>query len=257
MVEAERFVEGVPRSVTAPVLDLRRSPSRGTGIETQLLRGEDFTVYETRDDGLAWGQADLDGYVGYVDAAGLGPRRPAETVVRALWSHVYAEPDVKSKPLAELPFMARIAVSGSDGAFARLRDGGWVPLRHLEAVAGDFVSQALRFLGAPYLWGGRSARGIDCSGLVQLALAAAGVAAPRDTDMQQEALGEPLAGDAALARGDLVFWRGHVAIVVDPDTLVHANANAMAVSLETAKDAIRRIAEAGEGPVTALRRLGA
>jgi hypothetical protein len=254
-VEAERFVEGVPHSVTAPVLDLRRSPSRGTGVDTQLLRGEEFTVYETRGDGLAWGQADLDGYVGYVDAAGLGPHQAAGSHVRALWSHVYSEPDVKSKPLAELPFMARIAVAGTKGAFARLRDGGWVPRRHLEIVPGDFTAQAARFLGAPYLWGGRSARGLDCSSLIQLALAATGVAAPRDADMQQDALGEALEGDAPPERGDLIFWRGHVAIVIAPDTIIHANANAMAVSLEPLDAAIRRIEAAGEGPVTARRRL--
>jgi len=256
-VEAERFVEGAPHSVTAPVLDLRRSPSHGTGVETQLLRGEDFTVYETREDGFAWGQADLDGYVGYVDAAGLGPRQPADSHVRALWSHVYAEPDIKSRALAELPFMARIAVAETAGAFTRLRDGGWVPRRHLEDAPGDFVAQAERWLGVPYLWGGRSARGLDCSSLVQLALAATGVAAPRDTDMQQDALGEALAEDATLRRGDLIFWRSHVAIVIESDTMIHANANAMAVTLEPVNSAIDRIERAGEGPVSARKRLAA
>jgi len=254
-VEAERFVEGVPRSVRASVLDLHPSPSRDRGIETQLLRGEDFTVYEIRDDGFAWGQADLDGYVGYVDAGGLGPRQPAETHVRAPWSHVYSEPDIKSKPLAELPFMARIPVAGTTGVFARLRDGGWVPRRHLEAAPGDFVSQAERFLGVPYLWGGRSARGIDCSGIVQLALAAAGVDAPRDTDMQEDALGDALAADAPLERGDLIFWRGHVAIATAPDTMIHANAHDMAVALEPVNSAVARIERAGGGPVTARLRL--
>jgi len=254
-LEAERFVEGVPRSVTASVLDLFPSPSRETGIETQLLRGEHFTVYETRDDGLAWGQADLDGYVGYVDAAGLSPRQPAETHVRALWSHVYSEPDIKSKPLAELPFMARIPVAGTKGAFARLRDGGWVPRRHVEGAPGDFVAQAERFLGVPYLWGGRSARGLDCSGIVQLALAAAGVAAPRDTDMQEDALGRALAEDAPLERGDLIFWRDHVAIATAHDTMIHANAHDMSVALEPVKSAVLRIERAGGGPVTARLRL--
>lgn len=254
-VEADRFAEGAPRSVTAPVLDLRRSPSRETGIETQLLRGEDFTVYETRDDGTAWGQAEIDGYVGYVDATGLGPRQPADTHVRALLSHVYAEADIKSQVLDELPFMARIAVAETDDAFVRLRDGGWVPRRHLEEVRGDFVVQAERFLGLPYLWGGRSARGLDCSGLVQLALQATGIPAPRDADMQEEALGEALPPDAALRRGDLIFWRSHVSIAISPVTMIHANANAMTVTLENVASAILRIERAGEGRVTARRRL--
>lgn len=256
-VEAERFAEGAPHSVTAPVLDLRRSPSHGTGVETQLLRGEDFTVYETREDGFAWGQADLDGYVGYVDAAGLGPRQPAESHVRALWSHVYAEPDIKSQALAELPFMARIAVAETSGAFTRLRDGGWMPSRHLVDGQRDFVAQAERFLGLPYLWGGRSARGIDCSGLVQLALQATGLAAPRDADMQEDALGEALPPDAPLRRGDLIFWPGHVSIAISADTMIHANAHNMAVTLENVASAIDRIERAGEGPVSARNRLAA
>jgi cell wall-associated NlpC family hydrolase len=130
-----------------------------------------------------------------------------------------------------------------------------VPRAHLAPVAGDFVAQAERFLGAPYLWGGRSARGIDCSALVQLALLAAGREAPRDSDMQAALLGTELPARAALRRGDLVFWKGHVGIMRDRDTLIHANAHHMAVAAEPFGPAAARIAAAGGGPVTGRRRL--
>jgi cell wall-associated NlpC family hydrolase len=254
-VEAARFVEGEPRRVTAAVLDLTMSPEPGAELATQLLHGEGFTVYEDRDDGLAWGQSAGDGYVGYVPAAGLGAPRPAGRRVTALWAQVYPRPEVRARAVGELPFMAEVAVSGGSGGFAGLDGGGYVAAAHLAPVAGDAVDQALRFVGVPYLWGGRSARGIDCSGLVQLALAAVGIAAPRDTDMQQALLGGELEPDAALRRGDLVFWKGHVGMLADAGTLVHANAHHMAVAAEPFTAALARIAASGGGPLTARRRV--
>ena len=156
--------------------------------------------------------------------------------------------------LAELPFLAEIRVKGSTGGFFRLRDGGFVPRPHLAARAGDLAAQAERFVGAPYLWGGRSIRGIDCSGLVQLSLIAIGRLAPRDFDMQAALVGAPLAEGEPLARGDLVFWKGHVGIMTGPDTLLHANSHHMAVAVEPLDTAVARIAAAGGGPVTVRRR---
>lgn len=253
-VTAARFVDGVERRVTAPVLDLVLEP--GGGLATQLLHGETFTVYDQVGP-LAWGQAARDGYVGHVAADGLGPLAPAgeAATVTALWSHVYAAPEVKARVSGALPFGARLVLAGEDGAFARLAGGGWVPRCHLEPVAGDAPAQAARLVGAPYLWGGCSPGGIDCSGLVQRALAATGRAAPRDSDMQAAALGVALDPDAPAARGDLVFWRGHVGMLLAPDTLIHANAHHMAVTIEPFAPTVARIAAAGGGPVTSRRRI--
>ena len=253
-VEAARFVAGRPMAVAVELLDLTLTPEPGAGLATQLLRGEAFTVYDHAD-GLAWGQSGRDGYVGYVAAAGLGPALGETARVTALWSHVYAAPALKARITAGLPLGAQVAVDGAEAGFARLAGGGFVPEQHLAPVAGDAVDQALRFLGTPYLWGGRSARGIDCSGLVQMALAAVGIAAPRDSDMQAAMLGQPLEAEAPAARGDLIFWDGHVGILRDPETLVHANAHHMAVVAEPFAPAAARIEAAGGGPVTARRRI--
>jgi hypothetical protein len=188
--------------VTAGLLDLTAAPDPRAELATQLLHGEVFTVYEDRGDGLAWGQAESDGYVGYVAAAGLGPDRARGRRVTALSSHRLGGPSVKERATGELPFMAELDVTGETRGFAALRGGGFAPAQHLAAVAGDFTAQAMRFVGVPYLWGGRSARGLDCSALVQLALTAVGTPAPRDSDMQAALLGEALAEGAALRRGD-------------------------------------------------------
>jgi cell wall-associated NlpC family hydrolase len=254
-VAAARFAAGSPHRVTATLLDLTSTPDPRAERATQLLHGETFVVYERRPDGLAWGQSALDGYVGYVDANKLGPGSAPGRRVTALWSQVYDRPTVRGRIERELPFLAEVAVGGSSGAFAKLRGGGYVPSAHLAPVAGDYVAQAERFIGVPYVWGGRSARGIDCSGLVQLALIAAGhPSAPRDSDMQAALLGTELAPKTTLARGDLVFWSGHVGIMRDPETLLHANAHYMAVASEPLAQAMARIAAAGGGTAT-LRRL--
>ncbi len=254
-VPAERFVQGRPYSVTATLLDMRSLPDPGAARTTQLLYGESFTVYENRSDGLAWGQAALDGYVGYVSAAGLGPAQGKGQRVTALWSQIYAEPALRAPIVTEVPFLAELPVKGTTGNFCRLRSGGFVPRPHLAALTGDYVAVAERFIGVPYLWGGRSARGIDCSGLVQIAMIACGVPASRDSDMQASDLGLPLGSKTALRRGDLVFWKGHVGIMRDSVTLLHANGHHMAVAAEPLATAVSRIAAGGGGEPLVRRRL--
>lgn len=253
-VAADRFVPGTPHTVTAALLDLTLDPTPGAERATQLLHGEAFTVYDLGDDGLAWGQAALDGYVGYVAAGGLGRKRGLGRRITSLWSQIYEQPAARSRVLAELPFLAEVPVNGTTGSFSRLRGGGHVPTAHLAPIAGDHAAVAERFLGVPYLWGGRSIRGVDCSGLVQLALIACGQPAPRDSDMQAALVGKPLSRQAALRRGDLVFWRGHVGIMRDGRTLLHANGHHMAVVAEPLAEAAVRIAAAGGGPILLRRR---
>lgn len=253
-VKAARFVTGRPARVAPPLLDLTLTPDAAGELATQLLHGEVFVVYEEREDGFAWGQAELDGYVGYVPLDGLAPQRGVGRPITSLWSQRYETPSVRARITAQLPLFSDVPVSGSAGGFARLRGGGHVPLPHLAPVAGDPAAQAMRFLGTPYLWGGRSARGIDCSALVQLAHFACGVRMPRDSDMQAAMAGRPLAPGEALARGDLVFWRGHVALMLDRERLIHATAHHMAVVCEELAVVEERVAAAGGGPVTARRR---
>ena len=237
---------------------MRREPRPDAELGTEALRGERVTVYEERE-GWAWGQLESDAYVGYLPAEALreqGPREPTHKVV-ALRSFLFPGPDVKLPPLDALPFGGRVTARETKGEFIRL-DDGFVWARHLAPVAAfesDFVAVAQRFLGVPYLWGGKTALGLDCSGLVQVGLAAAGRAAPRDSDQQERDLGAPVPPGEPLRRGDLVFWSGHVGIMRDGETLLHANGHAMAVTAEPFAAARARIAAAGDGEVTTIRRV--
>ena len=263
-VDAAHFVEGALRRVAAPSTPLHRAPGADAPIDTEAIRGEPVRVFEERE-GWAWVQLEADSYVGWLAAAALGPVDPAPTHrVTALRAFVFPRADLKLPPRTALPFGSLVALgevvvtrgtayrmlAGEEGAIAAIQVA---PLT--APPAPDFVAVAEMFLYVPYLWGGRTSFGFDCSGLLQTALAAACIAAPRDTDMQEAALGRPLdGGTAGLRRGDLVFWKGHVGIMTDNMRLLHANAHHMAVAVEPLAEALARIA-ASAGPVTSVRRL--
>jgi len=256
-VEAERYVPGVRRGIIAASAPLRRRPSPGAPLDTEALFGESLVVYEERD-GWAWGQLERDGYVGYLPAVALGdPVEPTHRVA-VMRTHAYPGPDNELPPLRALCFSARVSVKRFEGVFAIAQDGAHYYTRHLAPVGDlepDYVGVARRFLGLPYLWGGRSSEGLDCTGLTQTALRSAGIDYPRDSDMQEAALGARLPPDEPLARGDLVFWRGHVGIMMDAATLLHSNGFHMLVVEEPLAEARRRIEAKGAGPVTSIRRL--
>lgn len=257
-VEAARFVQGTSMRICETVADLRRAPDLSRGIETQALFGETAIVYE-EEEGWAFVQLERDGYVGYLSAASLERPGPAPTHrVSVPRTHFYPAPDMKTPILGALTFDARLAVTGMSGDKWAKTPQGFVYAAHLtplETRVSDPVAVAELFFGVPYLWGGRSAQGIDCSGLVQTALRAAGIAAPRDSDMLA-AFGEPIEA-RDLRRGDLVFWKGHVGIMADAATLIHANAFHMQVVAEPLEEASARIAAAGSGAATGLRRVTA
>lgn len=257
-VEALRFSEGERRRVAVGHAGLRRAPGPGSPLETEVLFGEEITVYDELE-GWAWGQLSTDGYVGYLPSAALSAELgPGATHrVSALRTLLFPSASIKAPPVDALSMGARVSVVGVEDKFAVLDTGAYAVARHLSAVDAfetDPVAVAERFVGAPYLWGGRTSLGLDCSALVQTALGACGVKAPRDSDMQEADLGRPVALDEA-RRGDLVFWKGHVAIVRDEATIIHANAFAMAVAIEPFGAAIERIRKAGD-EVTGVRRLG-
>lgn len=257
-VEALRFAEGERRRVAVGHVGLRRAPSPDAALETEALFGEEVTVYDELE-GWAWLQLATDGYVGYAPSAALSAELgPGPTHrVAALRTLLFPAASIKVPPADALSMNARVSVVDTEGAFAVLDTGAYAVASHLQpldAFESDPVAVAERFIGAPYLWGGRTSLGLDCSALVQMALAACGVPAPRDSDMQERDLGKVVTR-AKAKRGDLIFWKGHVALARDADTIVHANGHHMAVAIEGFDAAIARIA-ATDSALTSIRRIG-
>jgi hypothetical protein len=260
-VQAEAYVPGRRMQVSASYADLRRSPSGAAPTDTQALYGETVLVYEEKN-GWSWCQLDRDRYVGYVESHALTDRivKPNHRV-RSRHTLVYSAPDLKSPPLDALPFGAEVQIVAASGSFSETADGGFVFTRHLASTArplNDFVGLAEMFLHTPYLWGGKTDVGLDCSGLVQVTLAAVGVAAPRDTDMMETQLGRPAnVGEnlRGLRRGDLVFWPGHVGIMQNEQLLIHANAHTMTVASELLTAVRDRVRSINAAEITAIRRV--
>ena len=248
------FTTGEAAAIHLPLTDLLAAP--GGARDRQLVLGDAVVVIDRQAD-HAFVQSAKDGYCGWIAQSALGPALAPTHCVCARASHLYSGPKLQAPEIAALPFAARLTVTGVQGAFAETPHG-FVPLAHLRALddhRADPVAVAELFLGAPYLWGGNSAAGLDCSGLVQAALLACGLPCPGDSD-QQQALGEELRPDVPLARGDLLFWKGHVAFVADGGRILHANGHSMTTAFEPTSDAMARILAQGGGPVIARRRLG-
>jgi cell wall-associated NlpC family hydrolase len=250
-VEAARFADGVAMEVIDVSAPLRSAPTSEASLDTEALHGERVTVYESTEEGWSWGQLARDGYVGWLPSNALAKAAAKPTHrVQALRTFIFPKPDIKSPPIASLSFGSELVVKREENGFAVAASGGFVPIQHVRAAdfhESDAVEVAARFLGTPYLWGGKTSAGLDCSGLVQLALQSIGKECPRDSDMQQK-IGKPVAfsGDEkAFSRGDLIFWKGHVGFYAGQGKLLHANAFHMAVAEELLADAIARIGAAG------------
>jgi cell wall-associated NlpC family hydrolase len=248
-VVAARFVEGTLREVTAPQAPVRHGPSRDAPLDTEALKGERFTVYEDNGEGWCWGQLGAAGYVGWMPSSELAAPGAAVTdKVAVLRTLAFPGPSIKLPPVEALSLGCTLAIAKREGDFAVTAAGLYLPARHIAALAvmeKDFVAVAEHFVGVPYLWGGKTSFGLDCSGLVQVSLTASGIGCPRDSDMQEQALGSTLPLDSKFQRGDLLFWPGHVAVARDASTMVHANGFHMATAIEPIKDAIARIEKSG------------
>ena len=254
-IKARRYVKGDLLQGKEPVSGIFNQPQGS--LTCQLLYGNDFRVLETVD-GWCFGQVAYDGYVGYILEGNLASSLEATHLVSTLGTGLFQLDDIKSSCLSWLPLGSRLSVDGFDNDFAKISDGYFVPGKHLHKIShytNDFVSIAEKFLHVPYLWGGNSPLGIDCSGLVSIALNLAGEKCPRDSDQQFAHLGFLLNAGERPERGDLAFWEGHVGIMVDSQNLLHATAFHMLVVVEPLEEVISRIEITETVPYLGLKRL--
>ncbi|WP_432450383.1 NlpC/P60 family protein [Aliiroseovarius marinus] len=263
VVDAPRYTSGTLKQVvgTAFLLD-----ARGGRRDRQLLTGDAFTVLDG-DQSMVFGQSHKDGYVGYLDAWCLAEPQELTHRVTRRTTLLYPEPDFKRPHREILHFNSHVRVLNSDGKWAEVElpetpmtaaRRGFLPAAHLcpkNQFADDPAALAGQFIDTPYLWAGNAGLGIDCSGLVQAALLACGIDCPGDSDLQEASLGTDIPEGEPLQRNDLLFWKGHVAMVVDATRIIHANAHHMSVVYEDTDAAIDRIKAQGDGPVTARKRL--
>lgn len=256
IVTADRYADRRRYACAAPAAGVRRAPDPASEQMDQLLYGEGFDVLDEAD-GYAWGQARRDGYVGFVEWGALKPADGASNMkVSAIRTYAFEGPSIKTRALGPYSLGALLRIEAREGRFAREAGGGWFVEDHLAPIGAfetDPVAVAERYLGAPYLWGGRESLGLDCSGLTLQAFGACGIALPRDTD-QQQAIGREVA-ESELRRGDLVFWKGHVAMMLDGEAIIHANAHHMATAKEPLSATRARYLAAGVGEPTAFRRI--
>jgi NlpC/P60 family/Bacterial dipeptidyl-peptidase Sh3 domain len=253
-IKADSYVAGEEAQCFAPIAGVHKAPSVDAMQTTQVLMGERLRVFE-RKAGWAWVQLRDDSYVGYVRESALleGNRETTDRITTPL-AHLFPRPDLKSTPAILVPMNAGLSVMGRSGDYLEHASGQFVYAAHCAVIdTRDFVSVAERFLHTPYLWGGKTALGIDCSGLVQVAMQACGLSCPRDSDMQEKDLGADVPREQ-LQRGDLVFWKGHVGLMQDEHRLLHANGHHLMVVSELLKDAIARISAKGS-EITSIKRI--
>ena len=258
-LKADRYCEGREYQLVHGLANLHSEPDDKSTLLSQLLYGEVFTVYEIRE-GWAWGQAESDNYVGYCRADALSPDLfPSTHHVTNLCSHIFTEPDPKSPPAGQVFMMSNVSVTNEvpTGGFVPLADGNWIFATHISKIFGtNPTSEALKFLYAPYLWGGKSSGGIDCSALIQLSFAATGISVPRDSDQQAKAIGSPLADDDVPQQGDIAFFPGHVGFMLDDMHLLHANAHHMRVSIDPLREVIDIVSfQTDSPPLSFIKRI--
>jgi hypothetical protein len=248
------FVKGMRRSVIAPTVDLLSSPNGS--IDRQMRFGDVFEVLEDHE-GFSFGRTLMDGYVGYIDSAHLGPLRKATHRISSFGAHLYAKPDLKTRPVMPLPFAALISTSNKVGDFFETPNGFVFSrqLEPIETIHKDYMEKAEEFLRIPYLWGGNSNWGIDCSGLVQMVLNLADIPCPPDSDLQEQEIGTKLDVTTRLKRGDIVFWKGHVGLMQSATQIIHANGFHMSVTSENLIAVLKRIEAAGGGRMTSSKRI--
>jgi cell wall-associated NlpC family hydrolase len=243
LVRAEAFRPAQPWQCALACAAVRKAPEADAVQLDQVVFGEAFDVLDHKD-GWLWGRARRDGYVGWVEQAAFAqPVLTPTHRISAIRTYAFAEPDYKTAPVALLTLNSLATVERTEGGFAKVARTGWIALAHLAALGAferDPVAVAERYLGAPYQWGGRESLGLDCSALVQQALYACGRGCPRDADMQAAETGEAIDRAQGLRRGDLVFWAGHVGLMVDEDRILHANVHHMAVAVEPLAEAVAR-----------------